>query len=122
MPELYYIFDICLSCSLQYTYKLIILIQTNNSQPVFSLVLIAVSQALLHHLNQLGEDLLSVSDMHYLQHYLVPSRQINTSDDQLAWASERKDLMNTIDALKDLLKQRDRIVALVSDNSCVEFL
>lgn len=67
------------------------------------------SQALLHHLNQLGEHLLSVSDMHFLQKHLTSARHRDSSAETAAWEEERKGLLDNIAALKSLLKQADQV-------------
>ncbi|XP_005093244.2 A-kinase anchor protein 9 [Aplysia californica] len=67
-------------------------------------------QALLTRLNQVGEQLLSVSDLRYLQQYLSPASQSTRSPDTLVWSEERRGLMDTIDALKDLHELADRLV------------
>ncbi|GFS21832.1 A-kinase anchor protein 9 [Elysia marginata] len=64
-------------------------------------------QALLKRLNSLGEHLLSVSDLEYLQQHLTP--EARPQSDTSAWSSERRSLMDQIDALKDLLQQADRV-------------
>ncbi|CAL1542040.1 unnamed protein product [Lymnaea stagnalis] len=61
-------------------------------------------QALLERLNQLGEHFLSLPDLRYLKQHLAPVNQGSRSVDS-GWDTERKALLATIDALKDLLKQ-----------------
>ncbi|KAK3788344.1 hypothetical protein RRG08_025072 [Elysia crispata] len=64
-------------------------------------------QSLLKRLNSLGEHLLSVSDLEYLQQHLTPDAR--PQGDTSAWSQERRGLMDQIDALKDLLQQADKV-------------
>ncbi|CAG5122859.1 unnamed protein product, partial [Candidula unifasciata] len=74
-------------------------------------------QALLYHLNQLGEDLLSVSDKHFLQKHLATARLGDSSADHEAWEEERKSLLESINALKNLLKQADQVANTQNDDN-----
>lgn len=65
-------------------------------------------RALLTRLNEAGEDLLSATDFALLQQCLSRPRNVSLSPESLAWSEERRKLIDTILAVKELLGQADR--------------
>lgn len=70
-------------------------------------------QALLDRLREAGEHILSVSELNLLRRHLTPPREHPGGEESLqkAWEDEKVGFFKTIQALKDLLSQADRISA-----------
>nr|KAG5706100.1 hypothetical protein BaRGS_025722 [Batillaria attramentaria] len=74
-------------------------------------VLPARLQALLNRLRELGEHVLSVSELDFLQRHLTPEREVGADSLRQAWEGEKLGLVKTVHALKELLSQADRVGA-----------
>ncbi|KAL8567867.1 hypothetical protein ACOMHN_058989 [Nucella lapillus] len=68
-------------------------------------------QALLDRVREAGEHILSVSELELLQRHLGPSSGETDSGVKEAWEVERRSLVKTLAALKQLLGQADRVRA-----------
>ena len=85
----------------------------NDTVLIDRFVLLLSLQELLLRLNQAGEQLLSMSDLNYLHQCLTPQTAVTSNPCSAnpghTWDEERRALMNTIDALKDLHEIADRV-------------